>query len=101
VITHEGSLIINSSRKLLECSAAKPVEVSIDYEDMIGGCKIGAHNQPKMVYPDSVDPSMLPLDHPFDDHVWKRVKYIKIVPRKFKENLELRFKDIVKTGNTL
>ncbi len=30
-----------------------------------------------------------------DNTEWKRVKYIKSVPRKFKENLELRFKDVV------
>ena len=31
----------------------------------------------------------------------KLVKYIKIVPRKFKENYELRFRDVVRKGNTL
>jgi hypothetical protein len=31
----------------------------------------------------------------------KLVKYIKIVPRKFKENYELRFRDVIRKGNTL
>ena len=35
------------------------------------------------------------------EHEWKLVKYIKIVPRKFKENFELRFHDVVTSGNTL
>jgi hypothetical protein len=56
---------------------------------------------PKMSLPGHLEQRELPQDHEFDDHEWKRVKYIKIVPRKFKENLELKFKDIVKTGNTL
>ena len=30
---------------------------------------------------------------------WKMVRYIKIIPKRFKENFELKFKDIVKTGN--
>jgi hypothetical protein len=54
---------------------------------------------PKLSLPGELDPQHLP-ESP-DDHEWKRVKYIKIVPRKFKENLELKFKDVVKTGNTL
>lgn len=36
-----------------------------------------------------------------DTHHWKLVKYIKIVPRKFKENFELKFKDVSKRGNGL
>jgi|LauGreDrversion4_2_1035121.scaffolds.fasta_scaffold177988_2 hypothetical protein len=35
----------------------------------------------------------------YDNNEWKLVKYIKIVPREFRENLELKFKDIVRPGN--
>jgi hypothetical protein len=35
------------------------------------------------------------------ENEYKLVKYIKIVPRQFKENFELRFKDVVRKGNTL
>ncbi len=31
----------------------------------------------------------------------KLVKYIKSVPRKFKENYELHFRDVIRKGNTL
>jgi len=40
-------------------------------------------------------------ESPAKDGEIKLVKYIKIVPRKFKENYELRFRDVVRKGNTL
>ena len=53
-------------------------------------------NKPLMVMDGTVEPSALP-EAP-EGSQWRKVKYIKVQQRKYKENLELRFKDLKKTG---
>jgi hypothetical protein len=86
VITKEGSLVQNSSTDLMDRSPTSHRRVSTQ----IGSAK------------DSIDGSISPDQLPkLENAEWKLVKYIKIVPRKYKENFELKFKDSVATGNTL